>query len=105
MWCSKCNAEVICGYIVADTLDDLHELGRIERRAADQRPVDEAEADETKLPWSVVVQKLDENSFRTVFQVGVQHFVLACVENNDEAEQHCNFIAKMFRKAMSRAGE
>jgi len=85
LWCSDCNAEVIRGYIVADTLD--------------------AKDDTTKIPWAVDVEKLyGENNFRTMFKVGVQSFELAHAENDDEAEQHCNFVARMFGEAMSRAG-
>lgn len=59
----------------------------------------------TKLPWVVEVEKLSgDHNFRAVFKVGVQSFTLAHVENDDEAEQHCHTIARMFRQAMVNAG-
>jgi hypothetical protein len=80
VWCSKCDAEVIHGFVVADALDA------------------------PKIPWSVEVEKLSgENNFRTMFKVGVQGFTLAHAED-EEAEAHCHRIAKFFREAMSRAG-
>jgi hypothetical protein len=61
---------------------------------------------ETKepVPWSVTVLKLEGDHYRTVFAVGVQSFILADVEDDDEAEDHCKFIANMFMKAMKSAG-
>jgi hypothetical protein len=84
LWCNRCDAETIRGYIVADTLD---------------RPTDESD----KSPWTVTVESIGEHSFRTVFRVGVQGFTIA-YDDSEEAEQHCHGIARMFRNAMSRAG-
>ena len=83
LWCDKCNAEVIRGYILADTLDGL----------------------ENKIPWAVGVEALPgKNNFRTMFKVGVQSFTVAHAEDIDEAEIHCQRIAELFSKAMQNAG-
>jgi hypothetical protein len=58
-----------------------------------------------KIPWTVDVEKLSgDNNFRTMFRVGVQGFTVAHAEDIDEAETHCQGIAKMFRQAMMNAG-
>ena len=82
LYCNECDAEVIRGYVVADTLDEPN----------------------PKTSWSVEVERLSENNFRTMFKVGVQGFTLAHEEDHDEAESHCRSIARMFCEAMSRAG-
>ncbi len=55
------------------------------------------------LPWTVQVEQLSDNVFRTVFTVGVQSFVLAYTDDPEEI-RHCHLIAKMFATAMKAAG-
>lgn len=60
--------------------------------------------EEKESAWSVSVEKIRENSYITMFNVGSQHFTLACAADDEEAEEHCTFIAKMFLSALKKAG-
>lgn len=50
-------------------------------------------------PWSIAVRRR-YGGYKTVFQVGVQGFVLAV----DCDGSHCRFIKRMFIAAMKKAG-
>ena len=50
-----------------------------------------------------VVQLGKRQHFRTIFEVGVQSFILADADDR-EAVGHCKFIQKMFALALRRAG-
>jgi hypothetical protein len=52
--------------------------------------------------WSVVVEKLGRKSYRTNLYVEQQGFTIARCEDEDEAEQHCTFIGRMFVLALGK---
>lgn len=55
--------------------------------------------------WSVNVEKLSgRNNYRTMFRVGNQGFMLADVQDDKEALEHCVFIQQMFLRAMENLG-
>lgn len=55
-------------------------------------------------PWSVYVERVSGRHYRAMFSVGVQNFTLRDVEDDDEAEAACVFMAAQFCEALARAG-
>lgn len=49
--------------------------------------------------WAVQVIESD-GICKTIFSVGVQHFVLAGAGVDEEEREHCEFIRRMFHKAL-----
>ncbi len=62
------------------------------------------ELDKVESKWSVKTEKLTKNSYRTVFTVGVQSFVLHRSELDEEARVSCEFIGTMFLVALANIG-
>lgn len=55
--------------------------------------------------WTVNVEKLSgRNNYRTMFRVGNQGFMLADLQGDKEARQHCVFVQQMFMRAMEKLG-
>jgi hypothetical protein len=69
------------------------------------KPVEKLAKAKLMPEWSVKVIKRDK-TYKTVFQVGCQYFTICTSddENLFEAKQYCDFIKKMFLKALAKLG-